>query len=56
MPLGQWPGDLDLRCRDEECKTKKPHSSAVALLSHMRQKGHASDIHRYLSPVLYRFT
>ena len=44
LPLGAWPGVLDLRCTHPECACKQPHNHILGLLQHMKSKQHDSNV------------
>jgi ribonuclease D len=47
VPIGRWPGKLNLQCQDAVCKVERPaYHSAPAFLEHMHYNGHAGNIQR----------
>ena len=50
LPLGAWPGVLDLHCTHPECARKAPHTHILGLLQHMKSKQHESNVTTCAAP------
>ena len=51
LPLGAWPGVLDLRCTHPDCTRKQLHNNILGLLQHMRAKWHEGNVTECAPPL-----